>query len=774
MKLLAALAVAGLAARAAAAPPAAPPDAPPDVKIEGDVKYQPGTGRILVENGAVIRRGAVTIRSRSATYDPSTGEVRAAGGVLLTDATRAIKADAVRAVLGGAWEAEGVVAFVKDVPVDLGALETIEAARDAGRNRVTFSGSRLRGDPGGRFRLDDARLTLCDCPEGCAPSWEVTSGAADVVPGERAILSWPVLRITPRFLFVDRPVPVLVLPWLYLPLGERQTGLLLPAFRQNGAEGFVLSQPLFVTLGRSADATLTAEYAFGRRTGAIRGPGAVLELRWAPAVRAEGRLELSWVHDLRREERGAGGDRFALTGSHGQRLGERTSLAASLRLAGDLVWVRDHHTDLLRWAPYRRSAALVSRRGETLIIEGDAGYLQPLRPGGADAAVPWRSLGADDHVASRWPGLAASLLPVGAGPLQLSGRMGAVRYAPLHRAYDAANRPAATRADARLELSAPLLVAGAISVAPWVRGAAAGYALEPHLPATASAWGVAGLAVATEVSRRFGDVRHAVSPRLEWRGGTAPAGDALAWPAYDALDRTGTGLLASGPPGAWQQLRASVATRLSRGAADLVRLEAGQDLDLRRGRFAETFVAAGGGGGGFALDAAARFYAVDGREGPVAQPAVPLRPSALLDRFAELRADASATDRRGDWLRVGLYSIGQGGSSALVAGMDPLFDPRAAPFDASAGISAGARAVLGPATLDYDVAVQAREGTFPCRDGARRITSLRPVQQRATFVWNSPCRCFRVVAYASYDACGEFGGNASIDLSRLASAGRAN
>ena len=43
----------------------------------------------------------------------------AAGGALLTDPTRVVSADAIRAVLGGEWEAEGVVAFVKDAPVDL-------------------------------------------------------------------------------------------------------------------------------------------------------------------------------------------------------------------------------------------------------------------------------------------------------------------------------------------------------------------------------------------------------------------------------------------------------------------------------------------------------------------------------------------------------------------------------------------------------------------------------------------------------------------------------
>ncbi|HEY6003084.1 MAG TPA: LPS-assembly protein LptD [Anaeromyxobacter sp.] len=785
MTPLAALAAAGLVAPLVAA--AAPPAPSPDVKIEGDVTYQPGTGRLLVENGAVLRRGAVTIRSRSATYDPETGEVRASGGVLLTDPTRAIRADGIRAVLGGEWEAEGVVAFVKDVPVDLGSVDTIEAARGRGRNRLSFSGSHLRGDATGRLFLDGARLTLCDC-QGGAPSWEVTSRKADVVPGKRAILSWPVLRITPRFLFVNRPVPVLVLPWLYLPLGDRQSGLLLPEIRKTGATGTVLAQPLFLTLGRSADATLTAEYDFGPsrldpRAGAVRGPGARLELRWAPAQRSEGRVEVAWVHDLYREppdpagRLGESGDRFAISGYHAQRIGDGTSLAARLELAGDPVWVRDHTSDFLgRSVPYRRSAVLVSGRGDALAVEGDAGYVQPLRPDGILPGEPYGLFGSTDRVANRWPALAASLLPTGAGPLQLSGRLGAARYAPVSGPYDAAGRAAATRASGQVEAAAPLLVGGAVTVSPYLRGAAAGYSFEASRAALASAWAVAGVSLATEVSRRFGSVQHAIVPRLEWRTGSGVAGDRLPWLAYDAVDRSGAGLLSSGPPGAWQQLRGSLGTRLSRGAVDLVRLEIGQDLDLRRERFAETFASAGATAGAASLDAAARFLAIDGRGDAAGQP--PRIPSALLDRFTELRASVSVADRRGDSLHAGFFTIGAGGSGALIAGADPLFDLRAAPIDATAGMGVGARVVLGPAALTYDVGFPGR-ATFAqaCnRVGERRLDAWQATQHAATFVWDSPCRCFRIAATASVDDCarslGDVNFSASIDLSRLG-AGRA-
>jgi LPS-assembly protein len=792
---IAALSAAGLLAwLCAAAPVSAPAPAggdraaaaadPTDVRIEGDVTYQPGTGRLLVENGAVLRRGVVTLRARSATYDPVTGEVRAAGGALLTDATRVISADAIRAVLGGEWEAEGVVAFVKDAPVDLSGVQTAEEGRCAGRNRLSLSGTRLQGDAEGDFALDAARLTLCDCPGGASPTWEITARRADVRPGERAILSWPVLRVTPRFLFVDRPVPVLALPWLYVPLADRQTGLLLPEIRSTAATGFRVAQPLFVTLGRSADATLTADWASGRARAdvtagkpAVRGPGARLELRWAPAADADGRVELAWVHDLDDEPLGEGGSRFALAGGHRQRLSRRTTLVAALRLVGDPVWVRDFTSDVLgQGVDYRRSDLLVSHRGDDLVLEGGANYLQPLRPGGVVASEEYGMFGSSLDVASRWPGVSAALVPVAVGPLRLAARTGLARYAPVSGVRDASAgfgreaRTAATRGDAEVEISAPLLLGRVLSLVPYARGAAAGYALETGDAPLASAWAVAGATLGTEVSRTFGRLRHAISPRLEWRAGTDVAGDPLPSLAYDARDRTGAGLLASGPPGAWSQLRAGVESRLGSRAADVLRLALWQDYDVSGGRFAETTAAAALRAGPLGLDAHARFLAVDGREEAVAAESA----SRFLGRFTELRAAATLSDRRGDALHAGFLSVGAGGSGLLLAGRDPLFDLRAAPIDPSTYATAGARAVAGPATFGYDALMPgSATPVAACSPGGapRSVSALHVRQHTASFAWDSPCRCFRLAALVTVDDCGDYSYRAMIDLARLGDTG---
>lgn len=809
MTTLAALAAAGLLARICAA---APPTRAGEVKIEGNVRYDVATGRVLVEDGAVLRRGAVVLRARSASYDPATGEILAAGGVLLTDATHVLAADSVRAVLGGEVEAEGVVAFVKGEPVDLSRAADLSEARGLGRNRVSFSGARLTGDPSGRFRLSRARLTLCDCGEGKTPSWEISARDADVIAGRRAILRWPILRIAPT----GRAFPVLALPWLYVPLGERQSGLLLPEYEYRGATGHVIAEPVFVTLGRSWDATLTPEWATGPRAlptdpraGAVRGPGARLELRWAPAEAAEGQAQLAWFHDLAREIGGVGGDRFALDLAHAQRAGERTSVRAAVHLTSDGVWVRDWTSDgNRRTTPYRRSDLLVSYRRDAGAVDAGASYLQPLLPFGAVAGKRYGPLGADLDASSRWPFATATLLPTSVGPLRLSGQLGAARFAPVAVAIDESGRPAADRADARVEVGAPILVGGVLTLSPYLRGAVTGYAFEADRDPLASAWGVAGAVLSTEVSRRFGETRHAVAPRLEWRAGSAAAGSALDWPAYDLFDRSATGALEAAPPGSFQQLRAAIESRLERRGSGVLRIELGQDLDLRRRRLGETFGAASISAGPLTAEASARAIVAETRAKAGLDPetsadlaigsalgSTPLPRTQIvlrgpLDRhFSELRGSVALADRRGDAVRAGFLSVAPGGSSPLVAGIDALFDLRRMPIDGGAYATAGVQVAVGPATLRYDATFPGRaslalkcsadavtaQAALSAGDGSqyRRVEGWQPRQHTAGLRWVSPCRCFLLEASFGLNDCGVQSYGASIRLGALAGAMRA-
>jgi LPS-assembly protein len=323
-----------------------------------------------------------------------------------------------------------------------------------------------------------------------------------------------------------------------------------------------------------------------------------------------------------------------------------------------------------------------------------------------------------------------------------------------------------TRADARAEIAAPLLVGGALTVAPFARAAALGYGFDEGADPAGSAWAVAGAVVETELSRRYGKLRHAITPRLEWRAGTTPRGEVLSFPAYDPFDQASAGLL-SAAPGAFQQLRAAVETRLEGRGATAARAVVGQDLDLRAGRLAETFAALAVAAGPISADARASFF-LDGRGAPVAPPPIPSR----LDDFTELRAGLSVRDRRGNAVRAGFLSVGPGGSGTLVAGLDPIFDVRPAPVAATAVATAGLELNLGGAQLGYEALLPGRAALVPsCSDpvnALRRVEAFQVQQHTARLGWQSSCRCFRVVAVARINDCGGIGYSASIDLASLA------
>jgi LPS-assembly protein len=808
-----------------------------DVRIEAErMTCDATSGRCLLEGRVLLRRGEVTLRADRAVYQPDTGEVQATGDVLLVDQARVVSARAVRAVLGGPYQAEEVVAWLKDGPVRLEDVEEAGGAA-AGRTRLRLSGGALRGEEDGPYVLEGARVTICDCPGGAAPTWELRSRRVEIVPGRHADLEWPVLHVRPPF--VDRLVPVLPIPWIRLPVTDRQSGLLLPTFVSAGASGTTLAQPLFLTLGRSADATLTASYAFGA-TGdgpVARGPGASLEVRWAPAPGAEGEVEIAWLHDTVDETdaeiAGASGGRVALRAEHAQRFSEGIPLRLDVGLFADPLHVRDLGADRLgRDAYTRRSAALLSFRGEQVAADVFAAYHLALAPDplgreAQEALVDlYGPLGTGLPVFHRWPSASATLLPVPLlGPLRISGRLGLSRFAPLSGdtsdagldglgpgdrlwppgdppfgvgceldgEWNCFERLAVARGDARAELSLPLLLARAATVEPYVRGAALGYLYDAERDPEVRAWGVAGAILSTELSRRFGTLRHVIVPRLEWRLGSAASGPEPAVPAYDAWDRlrTETALqlplgpgpgdptvvlpprrvLRAAPGGTFQQATLALETRLSSPAGDLLRLSVGQDLDVAGGRPAESWFAAWARVRPLELDVRGRLDLLEPREEP---PGLPAAIPSWLDAFTSLRASASLADRRGDRIGLGLIALGSGASGDLVAGMDALFDPLAAPVEAIAQGTLAASVVLGPATLGW-------EAQFPGRPlqvdacpgeggGERRIGAIHVQQHVFRLAWDSPCRCLRVRAAVTVDDCGRVGFSGGLDLGGSAAA----
>jgi len=803
------LAAAALVAQAAAAPPATVARGQPPIHVEApEVSWDVAGGEALLRGGVLLRRGATTLRAPEARYRPSSGEVEVRGDALLVEGRRAIVAKGFHGVVGGRYEAEAPALFLVEDAASLARATTAAEAERAVRY-LTLRADRATSEPDGTLRLSNARGTTCSAPDGEAPTWELRARRADVRAGDRAVLSWPVLWVTPRFLFVERPVPVLALPWLYLPLGERQSGLLLPELRSSAATGLTLVEPLFVTLGRSADATAWAGWSFGPsrarfRAGdpSVRGFVGALELRWAPAARAAGRLRLDWTQDLDAEPGGARGGRVALSGSHAQSLGAVAELRLDLDLVGDPLYGRDFTGDVLaRDATYRRSAVLYSRRAGDAVAEASATWLLPLARDRSLADVPGLSyglFGADLPTFHRGPSVAASLLPtaLGAG-LLASGRVELTRFGPiagptndagsdglgpgdlgwseplatlpdpgqLDGQWRPGERLATTRALARVELSRPFAVGRLLRVSPFLRGAVAGYAFDAAVDPLADAWGAAGARIETELSRRYGAVKHSIVPRLEWRLGSGVAGGALPAFAYDGWDRaaevppgaTALGasarrLLSAAPPGPFQQARASIETRLDGPAGSLLRLELGQDLDLRAGTLAESFATLRASVGPVGAEGVLRYAGFASRPGD----------ASALDDWTEVKGDLRLRSARGWDVHASLRSVGAGGAAATQGGVDALFDLRPMPLPLSSQASVGFRVPLGPATFGYDVLFPGRDVTVSACDASgdpaatRRLGALHVQQQTASFVWDSPCRCFRLALKVRLSDCDGF------------------
>jgi LPS-assembly protein len=821
----AALSAAALLAGLSASPLGGAPTAGGEVTFEAQqVVFHGETGTYDLSGGVVVRRGLVVLRARTATVNPDTGDVVASGDVLLVEPTRAVHADGMHAILEGPFEATGVTAYLKNRPMDPTRITTPAEAR-RGTNRLTLRAEQVEGEDERHMTLRGVHFTLCDCGENKAPSWELTARKAKVKE-DRAYLDWPVFHITPRFLLVRHPVPVLVLPWISLPLTNRQTGVLFPEVGTRSVTGWSVGLPVYVTLGRSADLTATPEYFFGPSSphqlgGAVKGPGARLELRWAPAQRAEGEVLFHLVDDLDRERpggAGAAGLRLSIQGSHAQSFGADTRLSSHLLLSQDPYMIRDFSAPgLPADAYYSRSDVLVSHRGGDWVVEGDARYLEPLGAAfGGNLMRPrefgW--FGVQAPTLQRWPSASAALLPVRLGPLQLEGRAGLARYAPLvgHRgellptdpatfgtwegvtyreqkagnpqAVVAVPREAVTRPDARLQLSTPLLVGGLVSVEPYVRGAALGYAFDAGRGPAATAWGLAGLSGSLELARWFGRVKHRIVPRLELLAGTstwrANPGDPFA--AYDPWDRIEparrvpvTGApgplpvaqkLSAAPDGAYQQLRVTLENRLESGAGAYVASQLGQDVDLRIGRLAETAIGMQVVKGPFTGGATARFLAFGGRP-----PLAAGWKRSWLDEFTRFQAGASIHDGRGDSLRASLDAAGTGAVGAEGAGVDALFDLRPSGAQPDANYNLGARVGWGGASLDYALQLAAREkpkGMIQCANGEqRRLEEFGVSQQTAMLTWDSPCHCFLARVTASFNACGDPSLGFQVDLSKI-------
>jgi LPS-assembly protein len=304
---------------------------------------------------------------------------------------------------------DGQAISKKDVSAEkLLAASTAEEVERAGTTQALLEGNHLVRD-GPRWTVERLALVPCEC-DFKNPAWSITSTEATVdTEADRVAVTNAIIRI--------KSIPILWLPWLSLPLTERQSGLLFPRPGYNpNFYGFALDQPVYFTLGRSADLTVTPGFFTGaadtiqkvntdddrtvvvgrRNLGppayGVAGPRLGVEFRYTPSRRINGRIVLGLIYDFR-TKRDVANPGLDLVGTYRGLRGELGlqhvqdfelgfGLRADVNAHSDGFYNRDITVDVIASsATYLRSGVTAFHRGDTHWIGLDVGLRQDIQWG---------------------------------------------------------------------------------------------------------------------------------------------------------------------------------------------------------------------------------------------------------------------------------------------------------------------------------------------------------------------------------------------------------
>lgn len=739
--------------------------------------YEPSRQVLSARGHTIVRTDRMVLRADEVTYDQAGNQAVAKGNVMFVAGTIAAVADEVSVDIASleATVQGGLFMQKKNVtPEALLAAKTPAELKELGDTQLTLSGTHLKRISPTELQVDGLAFTPCDC-KPTEPSWRVEAKSAEVELGERAVLTWPVVYVY--------KVPVFALPWLYLPLAERRTGLLVPRPNSSGLNGFSLDQPVFITLGPSYDVTITPGYYVGRSShlDGIRGPRLQTELRYTPTDATNGRATFGTVYDFKPvrdpvdpsklgEDR-ARGLRFEGSMQHTQELGHGFFDRVDVSAVSDGYFVRDLTADvLLRENQYLRSTAVAYHKSSDSYAELAATLRQDLRWGYSLFDTDRGPSGEPIHgpnTLHRLPWLRYALPERHlAGPVFGSVDVEYTRLAPFfglsgdegtdsvfnpgasepdgtqaNRMFDPGEREARDRLDLRPRLSAPLSFGNYARVTPYLA-----YRQDVYLGELTGQLGhrgypLAGLQLDTELSRRFGKdgaVRHTIAPSVELRWVPAVFGTPPPL-AYDEVDAAVPG------EGLFQGIAEVSQRLLLRDGAqvkELARLDLGQGFELLgTPRLGETFGRVAVSTAKLSLDAIGRY-------------SIPQR------RLTQLSGSFNFDDGRGDGAFLRYDNLVAEGSERLRRGIDTLLAGPALEGARAAQLVGGGRVRFWGIGLRYEAIVQPQkpEGKL--------------AQQIAGVSYGPACDCWRVEVHAIFHPGSwtpDFGG--TLTLARFGSFG---
>jgi len=639
MSLLVPLVLASLALGQLPLPAPLPTPAPDETGLRSDtLDIDESTGVWHPKGHVVLKTPTIEVRADEMSYYPDEQRVKARGNAVMFQQSLVGFADEMDVLLatGEATLVGGTLLQKRNVsPQALLQATSRQQLELLGQTTMSVKGRHVQRIGPDHFLVDEIEFTPCDC-NPVKPSWFIRSLHADAIPGERALLTLPVIYV--------RGVPILAFPWLYVPMADRRSGLLIPRWG-NARSSFFLEQPVFVTLGRSYDLTFTPGYYFGGSDLAgVKGPRLQTELNYATqSVRSPpGRANLDLLYDSNPPLNPITGapvplidpqtgspvlddkglpvpDRSAHRGWRGsgswrqaQELGGGFYDRIDASVASDGFYPSSLTADIItRELQYANSTAVLYRRTAESYGGASIGVRQDLRFGygfldtalsptdfpahGPNPLQRLPELTFDFPEARLYRWLFGSLRIEYSRLAPLRGTVGIdpiltqdPTLPPSSYGWDPSPVAPRDRIDFRPRISVPLELGRFARLTPYAWYRQDFYVTESGGTTSGRGYPAVGAILETEVSRTFSAGtsrwRHSVAPSIELRSAPTVFGSPLG--LYDEIDR-------AAPSGGFVQGVAQVSQKLIHQEGGAVRrfigLDIGQGFDLKTGSAADTF-----------------------------------------------------------------------------------------------------------------------------------------------------------------------------------------
>lgn len=245
------------------------------VGIRADYQEKNGTSYLLRGRVEVVYHD-MKLTADEASFDETSGDVRAKGHVAFSDSSSRLEADEAyyNVKAGTGWFSNGRGTLQARVTPRSRMLVTenpfyIRAARVERRSETLFV-------------ADHAWMTTCECEE---KGWTLTARRARIEVGDKVVSQGALFRL-------------LRVPLLYVPVTvnsiasrPRKTGFLLPHVGNSSQKGFIIGAGFYWAINPSADLLV------GLENYSIRGVARNGRFRATPSQTSEFSLEYSGVND---------------------------------------------------------------------------------------------------------------------------------------------------------------------------------------------------------------------------------------------------------------------------------------------------------------------------------------------------------------------------------------------------------------------------------------------------------------------------------------------